>query len=234
MGATCKQGATCIGGDNLLVPGEARKAIAKQLPANRTIRAVAANHIVRRQRLGLAAGRLHADPRAVVVLANGHNLVVEPDLADGLVAREVVGHERQQLVERQRHHGLAAGRVVGAHGADGRRVCGRAHDAPADAVGHKGLLHDVVHEPRAAQLVDGGCAVEACARVAVNVVCFFEHRGADALLGEEEGDDEPCGAGAHDDDLVGGGHIGPVLAVSLSKSCRCITGDFEKTDGERT
>jgi len=61
---------------------------------------------------------------------------------------------------------------------------------------------DLVHESGADELGDGGAAVDGGAGLVVEVVFGFEDFNGDAVLGEQDGEEEARGAGAYDEDLI--------------------------------
>jgi hypothetical protein len=76
---------------------------------------------------------------------------------------------------------------------------------PAQRVDDHAALADLVRDAGAHELGDGRPAVVRRARLLVQLRRGFEHVHGDAVLGEEQREEEARGAGAYYEDLVEGG-----------------------------
>lgn len=173
---------TYIRRDDLLVPSLTRELpVAKQTPSDLAIRAITADDILRLQSL-LTLGRLDHDPGLVRVLAERLDLVA-PGHRRGGLARDVLGEDLSQPVQRQTYHAV---RVIPQHGHVQAREVRPVEFAPAHRVRQETLGAQVLDYPSAAQLIHGGRPIVCRSRLLVEFLGLVDQLHLDAVLRKHE------------------------------------------------
>lgn len=214
---------THVRGDDLGVPGKPGILVPEQGPPHGAVGAVAPDDVVRLDPVP-PARRLDVDPGPAGVLADADHPVQPPDLA-AVPPDEEVQHEPVEVLQRVADGAQVAPADVGEHRAvepgDAAVVpeAAPAHGAQAEAP-----RPQLVEDARAGEVGRRRRAVVRRAGLLVQPVGHLDDDDGDAVLGEEQGQQQAGRAGAHYEDSLerAFGHVHCSPAVRSPVGCVCV------------
>jgi hypothetical protein len=191
----------------------------EQRMPHRTPRPITSNHIVRfKPPVLLLLSCLNIYPRRPLILPSIHNPMIEPHIHQiPILLSNMPIHDPNNLIQRQNRHAI---RMVFNHTQiHPRNALVITHPPPANI--REALdtdLADVIEQASTPEDAGRGDAVLGGAQAGVEGGPGFEDEGGDGVLGEEEGEEEPGGAGADNEDFAegSGGVLGHVVWMSMA------------------